>query len=205
MKTTTGATGGGAVITAWKGFDRNLQCREFQYEIGKTYQLDGNLAACSRDFHACENPLDIWAYYEPFNSRFCRVIAGGEITRQAEYDSKIACQILTVDKECGIRELVIAAVDWIQSQAKQATSGNSAHSATSGDYAHSATSGKNSVAATCGRGSKAKAEMGGAIMLAAYDSDGNLVAVFASLVGQNGIEPGKTYRLGEDGKPIEVK
>ena len=75
------------------------------------------------------------------------------------------------------------------------------HAAATGDYGHAAVKGKNAIAAAFGKNGTAKAEAGGAIMLAAYDDDWNLVAVFSSKVGENGIKAGVTYRLGRDGKP----
>ena len=76
-----------------------------------------------------------------------------------------------------------------------ATTGNASPAATTGYASPAAATGKNSIAAALGINGTAKAAAGGAIVLAAYDDDFNLVAVRASLVGQNGVEPGIAYRL----------
>jgi hypothetical protein len=88
-----------------------------------------------------------------------------------------------------------------------AATGDSGHAAATGDRGHAAVKGKNAIAAALGIDGAAVAEEGGAIMLAAYDLDDQwkLVAVFASKVGENGIAAGKAYRLGLDGKPVEVR
>ena len=94
-----------------------------------------------------------------------------------------------------------------------AATGDRGHAAATGDYGHAAATGyrghaavkgKNAIAIAAGAFGVASADDGGAIMLAAYDDDWNLVTVFASKVGENGIEAGKAYHLGQDGKPVDV-
>lgn len=40
----------------YKGFDKDLKCRGFQYEIGKEYTEKGEIRACRNGFHACGLP-----------------------------------------------------------------------------------------------------------------------------------------------------
>ena len=140
-------------ITAYKGFDRNLQCRGFQFEIGKTYTHEGKVEACKSGFHAIEgHPLEVFSYYAPGMSRFCMVEVDGDIQRHTD-DSKIAASILTIVKEIGISDMVRDAVKWVTDRAKpegeKATGDQSA--ASSNGYRSVATSnGDQSVATSNG-------------------------------------------------------
>ena len=67
----------------YKGFTKDLKCRDFQYEIGKEYHEE-TADLCHAGFHACENPLDTLRYYAPGSSRYCEVeaVVDGENIKQ---------------------------------------------------------------------------------------------------------------------------
>ena len=100
------------VVSAYKGFNQSLQCRGFQFEIGKTYEHEGEVKACASGFHSCEYPLDVFNYYNPAGSRFAVVKASGKLSRH-EGDSKVASATITVEAEIGLPVLVARAVDWV--------------------------------------------------------------------------------------------
>ena len=65
------------VIKSYKGFDENFRCRDFQYEVGKEYEIKGEIKCCKRGFHACESPMEVFDYYDMLNSRFAEVEQSG--------------------------------------------------------------------------------------------------------------------------------
>ncbi|MHC9085377.1 DUF7666 domain-containing protein [Luteimonas sp. RIT-PG2_3] len=104
-------------VIAFKGFDKDLKCRGFQYAIGETATHTGPVKACNSGLHACEYPLDVLGYYAPIAddgtiNRFAVVEASGEISRHDD-DTKIAAARLTLKAEIKIPELVTYAVKWI--------------------------------------------------------------------------------------------
>ena len=103
-------------IKGFKGFDKNLKCRNYQYEVGKDFEETGNIKACSNGFHFCENPADIFSYYPPSDSgnlnRYCEVEGTGKIDKDSD-DSKIACSKIHISAEIGIKGLINAWVKFI--------------------------------------------------------------------------------------------
>lgn len=89
----------GNVITSYKGFDKNMKCRGFQYEVGKEYKMDGEVKCCNQGFHACKSPMEVWDYYDMIDSRYAEVEQSGKIGSSGDYakidstgeDSVIMC------------------------------------------------------------------------------------------------------------------
>jgi hypothetical protein len=104
-----------AVVKTVKGFDRDLKCRGFQFEVGKTYWIEGEVVVCRNGWHACENPLDVFSYYAPGLSVFHEVEQSGDLARHDE-DTKIASATITIGIEISLHEMALRAVDWIKSK-----------------------------------------------------------------------------------------
>ena len=99
-------------IRGFKGFDKDLKCRGFQYKVGKTYDLKGEVECCKRGFHFCENPLEVFYYYAPNKSRFCQVEGGGSVDT-SKGDSKVATSHIHISEEIGLNGLIKAGVKFI--------------------------------------------------------------------------------------------
>ena len=181
----------------YKGFDENLKCRDFQFEIGKTYFHDGLVRVCESGFHACENPWDVLSYYPIIDSRFCVVEQSGEI-RTHDDDSKVASASITISVELKLPEFVKACVDWLIKGCSAGTE------AASGAYSQLAASGYGSQLAASGNdslvmgayNSRAKAGPNGAVALAWHDGTRPRIAV--GYVGE-GLEADTWYRLDDNG------
>ena len=97
-------------LKSYKGFNKDLKCKDFQYEVGKEYETDRAIL-CEEGFHACTDPLEVWDYYSPCdNHRFCEVEQGGEIEKK-ESNSKVSSTKIKIKAEIGIVGLVKAHID----------------------------------------------------------------------------------------------
>ena len=94
-------------IIAYKGFDKDLKCRDFQYKIGKKYIHKGDVEPCESGFHACQYPLGVFHYYAPAESRFAEVEASGEIV---PHEDQICCEKIKIKTELTLGALIQAAV-----------------------------------------------------------------------------------------------
>ena len=125
------------VIIAYKGFDKDMKCRGFQYEVGKEYEMDDNIVCCQKGFHACENPLDVLKYYDNIDGKYAIVEQSGVISRNDDEDSKIASSKIKIKAEIGFTGLFKAGVEWLKEITKHSTE----HNDNGGDYAKIGSSG----------------------------------------------------------------
>ena len=217
-------------IISYKGFDENLCCRGFQYEIGKEYAHEGEVECCSSGFHACTNPFDVLDYYDANGkNRFCVVEQYGTIKSEDE-DSKQSSSKIKIKAEIGIAGLFKAGVEWIKEKTNPDTiiksiknkentssgnctqigsSGYYAKIGSSGDEAHIDSTGEDSVICCAGLDSSAKAKKGSWITLSEwkYSEDKKRdipVCVRTEFVDGERIKEDTWYKL-IDGEFVEQK
>ena len=211
----------------YKGMDKDMKCRGFQYEVGGEYETD-EAKACECGFHACEYPLDVFNYYPPAGSRFFEVEQSGSISKSDE-DTKVASTKIKIGAELSIAGMVKAAVEYTKERCTQndgdkatgyqgaasatgyqgaasATGGRGAASAT-GDQGAASATGKSSVAMACGIEGKAMGNLGCALFLVErgeYDGETYpIVAAKAAIVDGESVKPGVWYTL-RDGELVEA-
>ena len=147
------------VIKAYKGFDKNMQCRGYQYEVGKEYDMDGEIKCCDRGFHACKSPMEVWDYYDMLNSRFAEVEQSGKIDEDGN-STKVCSSHIKIKAELKLADIINIGVEWLKDitsptkvkatgtlndnggdSAKIGSSGDSAQIGSSGDSAQIGSSG----------------------------------------------------------------
>ena len=151
-----------AAIKSYKGFDKNLKCRDFQYEIGKEYEMDGEIKVCNRGFHACESPFDVFDHYTMIDSRFCEVEQDGNISKE-DRGTKICSSKIKIKAELKLADMINLGVEWlkeitspekIKTSIKDNSSGNGAKIGSSGDGAQIGSSGDDAKIGSSGYGAK---------------------------------------------------
>lgn len=204
------------VITAYKGFDANWRCRGYQFEVGETYEHEGDVEACVSGFHACEYPLHVLRYYKPSSSVFAVVQQSGTLSRHC-VDSKIASSKLRITAQIDLGDLINAAIKYTVGRcapAEGAHTDKDSHavaatkpreSATASGYGGAATaSGYGGAATASGCNSKARGKDGCALFLVRRSADWKITHAKALIVGQNGIKADTWYRLDDHGNASEV-
>jgi hypothetical protein len=137
-------------MIAYKGFSKDWKCRDFQFEVGKTYKHEGSVRACESGFHSCEYPLDVFGYYPPAESKYAIVHIGGE-THSDGGDTKIASAEIIIKTEIGIPEIVKRSVEWIMGRVTLAEDA----ATNTGDRSVATNTGDRSVATNTGSRSAA--------------------------------------------------
>ena len=137
----------------YKGFDKDLKCRGFQYEVGKEYE-ESDVKVCEKGFHACENPLDVFSYYPPADSRYCEVEQSGELSKDGG-DSKVASSKIKIGAEIGLSGLIRAGVKFILEKvdfknAKESNTGDRSAATNTGNRSAATNTGYQSAATNTG-------------------------------------------------------
>ena len=167
----------------YKGFDKDLKCRGFQFEEGKKYKHEGIVKACQGGFHACANPFDVFEYYSPNDfHRFCAVEGSG---KEDTGENKTSFEKLKIKVELGLSGLIKAGVQVCLDRVKWAdgasVTGNCSGASATG-YKSGASVGKGSVALSVGRDTRAKGSIGSWLVLTQCHHDDIVGEDFIDLV-----------------------
>ena len=210
-------------VPGFKGFNRDLTCRGYQFKEGETHTHEGTAKACDSGFHYCGNPIDVFGYYAPGESVYHQVTGGGQLDLTHADDSKIACSEITIGASLSLHDLIGTGLKFFfsrkyeettskhsdgNSSASSATGNSSASSATGNRSASSAT-GDASAAVVTGLDSKAMAGKFGCIALAFWNENDECCEMRCAETGCGDGSDGKLkaevwYRLDGQGQFVEV-
>ena len=201
-------------MKCYKGFYKDLKCRGFQYEIGKEYE-ENAADICHKGFHACENPMDVFRYYNPADSRYCEVDL--DTNEQTDGDSKRVGKKIKIETEIGLSGLIQAGVKFILGKvdfksAKESNTGyrsaatntgNRSAATNTGHQSAATVGGAESIAVVTGYGSKAKGAVGCWLVLTERDEKMHILGVQAVCVDGETIKADTFYML-KNGAITEV-
>ena len=218
------------IIKSYKGFNKDMTCKNKQYEVGKDYEED-KAVACECGMHACEYPLDCFKYYPPSKSVYCEVEQSGDISRHDD-DSKIASTKMRIGAQLNIAGIVNAAIKYTKEkvektciESKSATAGNRG-AATAGDsgaatagysgaatagYSGAATSrgksstGENGLSVARGKGVKAKGGLGSILVIAEEEQNSCKISDWKAVVVDGVNIKADTWYTLKDGELIEAE
>ena len=202
-------------MKTYKGFNKDMRCRGFQYEEGKEYETNEPVSCCSSGFHACEYPLDCFGYYAPSESVYHEVEQSGELSRNNDGDSKVASSKIKIGARLDIAKIVRLHFDFIKSRTtfentdpKQASAGENG-AASAGAYGAavskgSADVGKNGIACIRGNGCKVKGGIGAILVIAEENKDDNDIKEWQAFVVDGKKIKADTYYTLKDGKIVEA-
>ena len=218
------------IIKSYKGFNKDMTCKNKQYEVGKDYEED-KAVACECGMHACEYPLDCFKYYPPSKSVYCEVEQSGDISRHDD-DSKIASTKMRIGAQLNIAGIVNAAIKYTKEkvektciESKAATAGDYG-AATAGDYgaatawdrgaatagdSGAATSrgksstGENGLSVARGKGVKAKGGLGSILVIAEEEQNSYKISSWKAVVVDGVNIKADTWYTLKDGELIEAE
>ena len=210
------------IIKSYKGFNKDMTCKNKQYEVGKDYEED-KAVACECGMHACEYPLDCFKYYPPSKSVYCEVEQSGDISRHDD-DSKIASTKMRIGAQLNIAGIVNAAIKYTKEkvektciESKSATAGN--RGAATAGYCGAATAGNCGAATSRGKSStgenglsvargkwvKAKGGLGSILVIAEEEQTSCKISSWKAVVVDGVNIKADTWYTLKDGELIEAE
>ena len=152
-------------MRAFKGFNKDLTCRGYQYEEGKEFHTE-RAECCDTGFHACEYPLDCFGYYDPAHSVFHEVELSGEMDKSGD-NTKVCATDIKIGARLSIAGLVKMAIDFTMSKVNKEAGSDERHgfASATGYKGASSVSDPTGVAVAWGHEARAKGCKGSHLIL----------------------------------------
>ena len=196
-------------MKVYKGTNKDMKCRGFQYKLGETAVFDGEPHLCEAGLHACEQPIDVLNHYAPNASRYFEAEAEEVSAERESSDSKIVAKKMTLKAEIGVPGLVKAQIEYVKSQIgfddaikranaekeNHATGDRGAASATGNRGAASATGNRGAASATGNLGAASATGKAGVALAAGLECKAMGALGCAICCVERGEWNGKTYPI----------
>lgn len=197
-------------MKAYKGFNKDMTCRGFQFKEGETYTED-KAVLCKSGFHACERPLDVFNYYAPGSSVYHEVELDDVCEKRESDDTKICGKSIKIGAAVDVKGLIKAQFEYVKAHCtgeytdpKIANAGNRGAANSRG----SAEVGEGGVAVArgeAGYGNKVRGKMGAILVIAQEEEDSYEIASWAvGVVDGVSLKPDVWYKL-VDGEFVEAE
>ena len=201
-------------MKVYKGTDKDMKCREFQYALGETVKDDGAIRCGGKGFHSCEAPLDVLRYYPMRDgNRYFVAEADGVIDRAKNEDSKIASSELTLKTEISVKDLIKAHFEFTRKKAETGNTGGDSSNLAGGYSSNLAGGDRSNLAGgyrsnlVCRNGCKCKAGLDSVITFTHRELVGDkykLTAHKTIVIDGETYKPDTWYKL-ENGEIVEVE
>ena len=209
----------------FKGFTKDMKCRDFQYEEGKTYE-EPEARFCDKGFHACEDPIDCLNYYAPAESKFHEVDLDEVSDERSSEDSKRVGRRITIGAEINFMNIAKAHIEYVNEKVTEAVERGDAEAISVGDYQKatvgnrgvanagnrgvavsrgSSKSGENGISVVRGDNVKAKGELGALLVVAEEYECNYAIKSYAVGIVDGEIIKADTWYKCVDGKLVEVQ
>ena len=203
-------------MKVYKATDKDMKCRGFQYELGKTAEVEGDIKLCEKGLHACKMPLDVLCYYAPGDGSRYFEAELEDVSDEKGDDTKRVGKKLTLSAEIGIPGLVKAQVEYVKAQCdfdnainkadaenKNHATGESGAASATGERGAASATGKGCVAMTTGFYGRVMGDLGNAIVCVERNTNGDIATILAGIVDGETLKPGVWYTV-KDGQWAEA-
>ena len=204
-------------MKVYKATDKDMKCRGFQYELGKTAEVEGDIELCEKGLHACEMPLDVLGYYAPGDGSRYFEAELEDVSDEKGNDTERVGKKLTLSAEIGIPGLVKAQVEYVKAQCdfdnainkadaenKNHATGESGAASATGESGAASATGKHCVAMTTGFVGRVMGDIGNAIVCVERRDNGEIASILAGIVDGETLKPGVWYTV-KNGQWVEVQ
>ena len=194
-------------MKAYKGFNQNMTCRDFQYEEGKTYETD-KAVLCEAGFHACENPVMCFGHYSP-NTGVFHEVELEDVSPERQDDTKRVGKKITIGAKLGIPQICQLTFEYVKAHCTNEHNAKAGEPATAGDSGAatsrgSSASGRDGLSVARGNNVRVKGGIGAVLVIAEEDTNSYDIKDWKAVVVDGETVKADTWYKLVNGELVEV-